>query len=84
MALIMLSHGIQERHVFPATGMPPLDSSVTEAGESWNQYLYSGGVAIYRSEKFDVTVIARFPADGSRPTCRVFPAVLSVSQCNAP
>jgi hypothetical protein len=83
MALIMFGHGIQERHVFPAADMPPLVSSATEAGETWDQYLYSGGVAIYRSEKFDVTVVARFPADGSRPTCRVFPATLPVSQCNA-
>lgn len=84
MALMMLGHGIQERHVFPAADMPAFVSSATEAGETWSQYLYSGGVAIYRSEKFDVTVVARFPADGSRPTCRVFPATLPVSRCDAP
>jgi hypothetical protein len=39
MAMVMLSNGIQERHVFPVADMPPSVSAAAEAGETWDQYL---------------------------------------------
>ena len=81
--LSMLARSEQERSVFPAENMAPYVTTVTEAGSSWDQYLFPGRTAIYRSEKFDVTLVVQFSADGSFLKCRVFPATLRISHCDS-
>lgn len=84
MSRFMLSNGIQQHPVFPDAGRAPVTSTVAEAGERWSVTLYPGRVAVYRSEKFDVTVVARFSADDTMLGCQVFPDELRITQCAGP